>query len=173
MTLIHYFAYGSNLHPLRLRERTPSARLIGHAAVVGYRLYFHKRGVDGSAKCNLLSTGEDKVQAWGAVYTLSAADKAVLDSIEGVGRGYQVHHVTVQLAGEGHEAFMYRAQSSHIDDTLLPFSWYKELVLMGAAFHVMPKEYIAGIAQVAGVEDQDQARAARYLRLLENMRCVR
>ena len=37
-----YFAYGSNLHPPRLRARTPSARALGRADLEGYRLLFHK-----------------------------------------------------------------------------------------------------------------------------------
>lgn len=33
-----YFAYGSNLHPLRLQRRTPSARLAGLAVLEGHVL---------------------------------------------------------------------------------------------------------------------------------------
>ena len=27
--MLHYFAYGSNLHPVRLKERVPSIKLVG------------------------------------------------------------------------------------------------------------------------------------------------
>jgi hypothetical protein len=41
---IHYFAYGSNLHPLRLQERVPSAALLGWTHLHGWELRFDKRG---------------------------------------------------------------------------------------------------------------------------------
>ena len=47
-----YFAYGSNLHPERLRERVPSAESLGVARLEAHVLRFHKRGRDGSGKCD-------------------------------------------------------------------------------------------------------------------------
>jgi hypothetical protein len=54
---LHYLAYGSNLHPIRLRQRVNSARLIATLSLPGYRVLFNKRGQDLSAKCNLVATG--------------------------------------------------------------------------------------------------------------------
>ena len=33
-----YFAYGSNMNPVRIRERIPQARLVGKAIIKGWRL---------------------------------------------------------------------------------------------------------------------------------------
>ncbi len=41
--MIHYFAYGSNLHPVRLIERVPSASLVGVIGISKHRLAFHKK----------------------------------------------------------------------------------------------------------------------------------
>ena len=87
-----YAAYGSNLHPLRLRQRTPSARLLGWACVAGWSLEFHKRSVDESAKCNIVARGHG---TFVAVYELSGHDKEILDGIKGIGRGYDLSYIDV------------------------------------------------------------------------------
>ena len=33
-----YFAYGSNMNPVRIRQRIPQARLVGKATIKGWRL---------------------------------------------------------------------------------------------------------------------------------------
>lgn len=51
MTTVHYLAYGSNLHPLRLTARVSSARPLGTVPMPGYKIAFHKRSIDHSGKC--------------------------------------------------------------------------------------------------------------------------
>ena len=53
MEIINYFAYGSNLHPMRLMERVPSAKFVGTVEIKKYRLTFHKKSIDDSSKCNM------------------------------------------------------------------------------------------------------------------------
>ncbi|MDH3909632.1 MAG: gamma-glutamylcyclotransferase, partial [Gammaproteobacteria bacterium] len=53
-----YAAYGSNLHPRRLRERIKSATLRGTSFLHKYTLQFHKRGQDRSAKCGFSDCGQ-------------------------------------------------------------------------------------------------------------------
>nr|MDQ2697092.1 gamma-glutamylcyclotransferase [Pseudomonadota bacterium] len=86
--LLKYFAYGSNLHPLRLRERVPSATVLGVAELAGWRLRFHKRGQDRSGKCNIIPTGRSGDRVIGVIYAMAAADKDKLDAAEGLGKGY-------------------------------------------------------------------------------------
>lgn len=54
--MIYYFAYGSNMLTERLIARTPSARPVGTSLLPGHRLTFHKRGRDGSGKCDAFET---------------------------------------------------------------------------------------------------------------------
>ena len=68
----NYFAYGSNMSSLRLRERIPSARSLGAARLAGWRLAPNKRGRDGSGKANLVVDANSVV--WGVLYQLVAAD---------------------------------------------------------------------------------------------------
>lgn len=55
MPTIHYLAYGSNLHPIRMTERVPSARVLGAIELPDHLLAFNKRSTDGSSKCLLYS----------------------------------------------------------------------------------------------------------------------
>lgn len=82
---MYYAAYGSNLHPLRLRERVASARLIGTHFLADWSLRFHKRSRDKSAKCNIDAGGSG---IYVAVSDISVADMRTLDGIEGLGSGY-------------------------------------------------------------------------------------
>lgn len=167
----HYFAYGSNLHPLRLGRRTPSCQLMGAAQLSGYQLRFHKRSdADGSAKCNAMVTGDDRHAVMGAVYQMGLEDLAVLDRIEGLGPGgYERVVTSVTLAGDLIEVFFYAAIPSHVDARLRPFTWYRDLVWHGAAWHGFPREYVERIRRVTAVADPDPERSAQHQALIEEM----
>lgn len=166
MTELYYFAYGSNLHPERLRERVPSSRALAVAELDGHLLRFHKRGRDGSGKCSILPSGRPQDRVFGVVYRMAAAEQANLDRAEGLGAGYRRVELTVRVDGKPWPVFSYRAQDSHIDDALLPFTWYRRLVLAGARHHGLPADYIDAIGTIAARPDPDTERHARHVRLL-------
>lgn len=154
-----YAAYGSNLHPLRLGERTPSAEFVGTAGVPGWSLTFTKRGGDGSGKCNIV---EADAEVHVAVYRLDPGEIAVLDAFEGA--GYRRGGLEVPDFGR---CFTYIGEADWIDETLRPFDWYRELVRLGAQSHGFPGPYRAGIEAVACHVDEDAERRAAHERLLE------
>lgn len=159
-----YAAYGSNLHPLRLQERTDHARLLGTTRVDGLSLRFHKRGnLDGSGKCNIVDQAGCEVYV--AVFEVSNTDAEQLDIAEGVGLGYKRQEIEIDNFGR---CFTYLAQDSHINDTLLPFGWYKALVLVGCRFHGFPRGYLGAIDSVAAVTDPDPERHALHMNLLKS-----
>lgn len=162
-----YLAYGSNLHPLRLGERIASARLVDVIALPGWRLRFHKRGVDDSAKCNLVRTGNAADRAWGALFTLDPAERETLDRFEGP--GYAVQALEVNTRGAPVEAFVYIARDTHLDDAGLPYDWYRDIVLAGARHLELPADYVAAIAAVQARPDPDPARAAQHAALLDRL----
>jgi gamma-glutamylcyclotransferase len=153
--LINYLAYGSNLFPPRLAARIAIAAQRGVVALPGYALTFSKRGRDGSAKCTLESA--PSAQAWGAIYSIDAADKPLLDRIEGVGDGYAVHWL--DCAGHG-TCFIYLATAQAIVRDLLPYDWYKAYVVAGARHHRLPLDYIAEIEAASTIADPNRERAA-------------
>lgn len=149
---VRYAAYGSNLHPLRLRARTPSAQLAGTAYLPDWSLRFHKRSIDASGKCSI-SQGSSGV--WVAVYRMSAADKQELDKIEGAGDGYVDTTIEVPQFGD---CETYIAACSRVDEALQPYDWYRELVLLGCEELGLPPDYVRRIEKVAAMPDPDSDR---------------
>ena len=141
---INYFAYGSNLLPLRLSQRVASSRSLGQAVLPGYRLAFHKKGADASAKCNVFQSGSGEHQVYGVVYQM--------------------------LASEPTRVFFYQAPAGYIDDSLLPYHWYKQLVVQGARYHRLPETWLALLQQVESRQDPDRERDALHQRILEAAR---
>ena len=164
MSSLHYAAYGSNLHPERLQRRLASARLAGTGFLPGYALHFQKRGADGSAKCTILPDGTGVHLA---VYSIDAAEKPLLDRIEGIGQGYDP--VTLDLPGFG-PAFSYMASASHLADDLRPFCWYREMVLRGCRRHGFPADYVAAIDAIVPLRDPNVRRRQSNWAIVEMMR---
>ena len=158
-----YFAYGSNLLAARLCRRVPGAVALGRAFLAGHERRFHKRGRDGSGKCSVLPAGSG---LWGAVFELPRAGKRMLDRIEGVGSGYREIAVRVRVGNDWIGAFSYRAEEGHIDDSLVPFGWYKDLVVAGARERRLPAAEIALLNAVPAAPDPDADRARRERRAL-------
>ena len=168
MATLFYFAYGSNLHPLRLGKRVSSAWPVGPVMLEGYELHFHKRGfLDGSGKCTLTRAKRGKVH--GAIYSLSAAHRGDLDRQEGVGKGYEVVELSLERDGTAYSCFGYLATRDALDRSLLPYDWYKQLVIAGAQHYSFPEEYIEQIRRVPEMKDENLERVAEHRKLLEEM----
>ena len=158
MAHLYYLAYGSNLHPLRLRERTPSAEVMGIIDNPGYRISFAKRGRDDSGKCTLHATDNGSDKVYGILYRLSGADKPVLDRYEGLGFGYREEVISAKLDGLNYRAFSYIAQTDYVDRELQPYDWYKQLVVLGARHHRLSATYIAELDRVVSKADRESSR---------------
>jgi hypothetical protein len=158
----HYFAYGSNLHPVRLTERVPSAKFVAAVELTHHDLAFHKKSHDGSGKCNLLHTGAESDMVHGAIYQLDPEHKAILDRHEGKGSGYVDKPLNVRHQGRDFSCFTYLAQPTHIVDHLQPYHWYKKLVLLGARYLQFPHSYIAAIESVKSIDDPDESRTKEH-----------
>ena len=150
------FAYGSNLSTVRLRARTPSARSLTRAWLPEHTLQWHKRGKDGSGKCDATFTGSPLDVLWGALYEIRVDEKWLLDRAEGLRAGYEEKRVAVLTARGRVHAWMYFA--TDIDASLAPYHWYKRHVLAGAREHDLPIEHIRTIERVASCDDPDQDR---------------
>jgi hypothetical protein len=159
-----YFAYGSNLLPERLIERVPSAEFRTIARLPFHLLRFQKRGTDGSAKCDVMLSQRESDAVFGVVYAIPSSEKPALDTAEGL--GYEVVHGTaVSLLGNL-GVFFYRAHPEAIDQSLLPFDWYRALVLAGAKRFGFPASYCHAIEDMETTNDVDSERRCHYLGLL-------
>jgi hypothetical protein len=167
--MIHYFAYGSNLHPMRLMERVPSAKLLGVIELGKHSLKFHKKSNDGSSKCNLLKTGAETDLVHGAIYEVDPEHKSELDRFEGKGYGYIDNQIKLQHQGQEYTCFTYIAQQSHIVDNVKPYHWYKKLVVLGARYLQCPDSYVLSIESVESVEDTDEKRKEEMDTLIDKI----
>ena len=167
--MLYYFAYGSNLHPVRLMERVPSINLLGVIDLSKHRLAFHKKGQDGSGKCNLVCTGEESDGVYGAIYQMDSVHKQALDCFEGNGIGYHDRQLTVEIHGKEHSCFTYFAQTSYIKNGLKPYHWYKDLVVLGAKHLQFPDAYVRSIELIESVEDSDEIRREHHNLLIEKI----
>ena len=163
----YYFAYGSNLHVPRITARVPSAVPEGIGYVGRYKLAFHKRSVDGSAKADAVFTDQANDRIWGAVYRIHPDEQPVLDKYEFLGVGYDRVNVDVVTAGETSiQAWMYVARPSAIDSSLRPYCWYVEYVLRGAYRHRLPLCYILKLHLIETLRDPDPDRLASHQPLI-------
>lgn len=160
----YYLAYGSNLHPFRIKQRLPGAELIGNTKIDGFSLTFHKRGQDASGKGHIHADNTQNSHIYGAVYRLGKAQKGILDEIEGP--GYGTSNIDVRIGQDRYSCFAYIGMASHLDKNLTPFHWYKSLILLGAQFHQFPDYYIRAIEQVPSTEDPDPIRRQQQERLI-------
>lgn len=161
MSKIKYAAYGSNLHPIRLSSRVPSANLLGKGILEEKTLRFHKRSKDGSGKCNIIDSEKHKVYV--AIYEIYESEKPLLDNAEGVGYGYRTEDI--KIIGFG-KCFTYIAEDSYTDNSLKPYTWYKELVLAGCENLKLPTSYINYIRSVEADLDLDKQRNKKYLEMV-------
>lgn len=146
----------------RLRARMPSAKRIGTGILEEHKLVFHKSGRDESAKCDAQHTGNAEHCVIGVLYEIHPDEKPVLDKAEGLGSGYEIKSVSIRRDdGSSFEAFTYYA--THIDNSLKPFDWYREHVLVGARENDLPEEYVQVIEAIEFIEDNDAERRAREL----------
>jgi hypothetical protein len=168
MEIIHYLAYGSNLHPTRLRQRVPSSQSIGWTELPGYDLRFHKIGFDGSGKCDAFFTGNADDLLYGVVYSMRADERHLLDAAEGLGHGYDLRETTLLMDSRQLEVFFYAADSAFIDEALAPYDWYKALVVEGATLHGLPADYIHVLQSVLTKQDSNKIRANQNQTILSS-----
>ena len=151
---MYYFAYGSNMSIGRLRQRVLVVERIGLFRLNSHDLRFHKIGRDGSGKCDAFETGDPGQFLWGSVFDINAGMKSKLDHFEGLGAGYEEKQVTVTgESGVRLGAFTYYATS--IDESLRPYSWYLDHVVIGAKESGVPVGYLARLQAVEFVDDRD------------------
>ena len=135
-----YFAYGSNMDDLQMRDRCPDSPLVGIAVLKGYRVgftYYSSRRNGGVA--DIIPDTESSV--WGLVYKMVATDLDTLDSLEGKGIAYDRMTVPVQfLDGRTVDAEVYYVinKQQHVE----PTEEYLSLLQKAARKHKFPETYI-------------------------------
>jgi gamma-glutamylcyclotransferase (GGCT)/AIG2-like uncharacterized protein YtfP len=135
-------------------NRTGNVREVKVAWLVGYRIAFDKRGIDGTGKANIVPDAARTV--WGVVYRCSPEALDRMDVHEGTADGhYDRTDVQVRYKpGDGTEAVTVEAVTciagdSFRDDSLVPNGQYLKTILQGARDHGLPHDYVSEIESVA------------------------
>ena len=74
------------------------------------------------------------------------------------------------LFPEHGQCFLYVASESHIDESLVLYTWYKELVIAGLEYHQFPRDYIDRVWAVADQIDEDTQRHQKNMAIVESAR---
>ncbi len=162
-----YFAYGSNLHPLRLRERVPSAQVLARSVLRQHELVYGKRGLDGSGKCTVRPARGGGTEVHGVLFEMLCSERRVLDRAEGP--LYERKLAYFRIGKQRLRGFYYEAKDHAVDVGLTPFDWYRDLVVAGARYHGLPEAYVALLAGVSCQPDFDARRALNMRALLARM----
>lgn len=142
-----------------------SAEPLAVASLEGHTLRFHKTSIDGSGKGDAFETGNPDDLVWGVVYELDEGEKGLLDRVEGLGYGYEEKIVDLKKEnGERMEAVTYYA--TNIDEELMPYEWYKDLVLYGAKEHGLPEHHIGYIERIESKKDPKESRREKNRSML-------
>ncbi len=171
---MRYFAYGANMHTSHFKKCVPDAEMLGVVKIKGYQIKFNKIGnLDGSGKCNIIPCKNPMEEVYGVLYQVSSRSRYLLDKAERL--GYGNHDMTLKAyfydrlqinqkpkQEEGVYAFTYIAHQERIRGDLMPFTWYKDLVLAGAIEHQLPQSYIDRLESYVAIDDPNVQRAAGY-----------
>jgi hypothetical protein len=161
-----YFAYGSNLLRRRIEQRLGSCAVVGTAYLPRHELRFHKRGRDGSGKCDVFYTGDSSHGVFGNVYELSRRQRRSLDDYEGPGYGSKALSVSFKFGKI--DVYTYVARHGHVEAGLRPFTWYKSIVVAGARVCAFPHTYVQTLVSILADRDPDGHREAQHLSLLHD-----
>ena len=159
-----YFAYGSNMLLERLQQRCPSAQCEGIAIAHGYEIEFSKISKDTSGKATLKNSNDNEAGAYGVLFTLQGDDLTKLDRAEGLGFGYdRINDFSVRrlVDDELIKAKTYLAPPAYLDNGLLPFDWYLNLVVAGAKQNGLPSDYVRDLRAIPSIVDPQPTRGSR------------
>jgi gamma-glutamylcyclotransferase (GGCT)/AIG2-like uncharacterized protein YtfP len=146
-----YFAYGSNMHLPRLREREPSAERLAIGTIRHHRFAWNKLGRDGSAKANLIPA--EGATVWGVVFAIDPGDWPVLDRFE---RDYERRSVLVHTSDDGLRCETYL--SNRLVDREVPHEWYRDLVVRGARESELPPDWVEMLASAVPTAGSEPSR---------------
>ena len=139
MSVVHYFAYGSNMNPERVRQRSMKFNHHKAGSLHNYRLAFNKRSAKfpGSASANVML--HEGAITEGVVYQLQHPEQIeMMDPYEGYPVRYSRLSIPIVCHQEIVEAWVYIANDDHITEGLKPNRWYLEHLLAGKQYLSTP-----------------------------------
>ncbi len=128
----HYFAYGSNMNPERMKARGLETVAITAGKLKGFRLTFNKRAHNqhNVAYANVSYASSASVE--GVLYQLrNARDISVMDGFEGTPFRYSRDVFPIETIDGTINAWVYVANRAMLQEGLLPEQRYLQHLLKG------------------------------------------
>jgi gamma-glutamylcyclotransferase (GGCT)/AIG2-like uncharacterized protein YtfP len=155
-----YFAYGSNLDPVQMGSRCPTAQTVGLAGLHDHRLAFPRNSETwGGGTSGIVPSHGPTV--WGVLFDVTQACLDTLDTNEGFrGPGHPDNHydreqVTVELTRPDDGSIPRRVRAwtyvARPAKPTPPSRRYLDTIVRGARHHRLPEEYIAALAATQAV----------------------
>jgi gamma-glutamylcyclotransferase len=170
--MMKYFAYGEKMFSPNVLKIIPGAINKGGAKIMGYRLFCHTQTQqDISGKCNILPVKDPTSEVYGVLYEVTDEERCLLDKEHNLGCGAHVINLRVftleNASTEEEFAFTYVADKENVFEDLVPYSWYKEMMIEGAKENKLPEDYISFLQQMPAMQDPNIHRATKEKRYLE------
>jgi len=151
MNYSQVFMYGSNLNPVRLRERTRNWHGIYKVATLsGYELRFNKYSYQHNVAANITPCSNRRV--YGILIELDEADLYKIDCCEGyhlTPRHYDRVELPIEAScGAKLQAYAYIAQPEWLVENRLTTVKYLSHILEGARFYGFPDSYVKAIEKL-------------------------
>ncbi len=135
MLIDHYFAYGSNMNPQRMRDRGVGFEALCPARLPGMALRFNKRAHQNPlmAYANIGHAPGEVVE--GLLYRLSCPQQILrLDPFEGTPVRYSREVFLLESEMGRVPAWVYVANAAWVEEGLRPARWYLQHLLAGEAW---------------------------------------
>ena len=165
MSVVWYFAYGSNLQSatLRVRRGIDFQRAVPMRAR-GWQLVFDKPRLLGgeSSVANIVPDGTAAVL--GVAFAMTEDDHAHVELTEGVAfENYRRVELAVEPLAPAPDSppAAFSLTSERRDPALRPSTRYMGLVIAGAIEHGLPAEYVEFLRGVAACEESPESLALR------------
>ena len=145
----------------RLKDRVKSAEFFSNAWIPGYEVRCRKISMDDSGKADLVQTGDLEDIVHGVVYQFDPDHWPALDKHEGAtgnNPGYDRVPIQVHTDCGNRDVTTYLARRERIDESLKPYTWYRDLILCGAEQHGLPEDYRQKIENIVDIPDPDENR---------------
>ena len=149
-----YFAYGANMNPGQMGERSPGHRTIGVARLPGHRLHFPRFSRTwGCASASIAPSPNDVV--FGVLYDVPLDDVAILHYHKGYDpdgppelNRHTLREVTVLRMGGSEPVKAITFVAVPDKTTALPSQAYMNAIIDGARYNGLPRAYIVVLKSV-------------------------
>ncbi len=133
--LILYFAYGSNMEPVRMTRRCPGAYPLGRAVLRNYKL---------TERLYADIDFQEGASVFGFLYLISERNLQKLDSFEGYPKVYRRMWLDVEFDGEVYPAITYEmTEATKLARNGKPYpEEYRKICSAGAKFRHVKNQFV-------------------------------